>query len=51
MSRKLQIEGEQVFKNVYEITATAFSEPDKSLIALGMKDGTIAVWNPLSKNL
>ena len=45
------VEGEQVFKNVHEITATTISLPDKSLIAFGLKDGTVSVWNTLSKNL
>lgn len=51
LSKKLHLEGEQVFRNVHPITATAISLPDKSLIAFGLKDGTISVWNPISQNL
>lgn len=49
--KKIQFVSEHVFKNVHVITATALSIPDKSLIAFGLKDGTVSIWNPISQNL
>lgn len=50
-SQKIKIINQSDFKNVFEITATSVSLPDKSLIAFGLKDGTVSVWNPFTQSL
>ena len=51
MGEKLNFEKEIEFSNVHEITATCMSKPDQSLLAFGLKDGTISLWNPYTYNL
>lgn len=36
---------------MHQITSIAISLPDKSLVAFGLRDGTISIWNPVTQNL
>lgn len=51
LGAKIGMKNEKSLENVHEITASALSEPDQSLISFGLKDGTVSVWNPISQNL
>lgn len=51
MNSQLKIKKQKEFKNVHNITSSEISKTDFALVAFGLQDGTISMWNPLSLNL
>ena len=51
LKKSISIDNPKILENVHPITVAEISEPDQSLVAFGLKDGTVSVWNPIAHNL
>ena len=51
MNMKMNFDKKITLENVHAVTASALFQSDEDLIAFGLKDGTVSVWNHIAHNL